>query len=77
MGLGCWRTGKKPLYLEQVSNIVQVGGDEVKEEAKKGRVGSYLPLLAKAKMGFYLEWNRKPIKILLSMLLLLSCLSCV
>ena len=73
MGLGCWRTGKKPLYLEQVSNIVRVGGDEVKEEAKKGR--SHLPLLAKAKTGFYFEWNRKPIKILLSMLLLLSCLS--
>lgn len=55
-GLACGRTGKKPLHLEQVSNIVQVGGDEVKEETKKGRVRSHTPLLAKAKTLAF-TWN--------------------
>ena len=55
-GLACWRTGKKPLHLEQVSNTVQVGGDEVKEETKKGGVRSHTPLLAKAKTLAF-TWN--------------------
>ena len=56
VGLACWRTGKKLLHLEQASNVVQVGGDEVKEERKEGRRRSHMPLLAKAK-ALAFTWN--------------------